>query len=218
MLFDVADELPVVEKFCYRSGKDYSGVIKTPEVKHGLCRAFLEIQASRKTQLDFAKLHKLVPSRFCRWMQVFKKKGGRPDRAEMTTIANNADKLINQMKLEGSITESFMDDCNLPNATTKVTRNVPKDQRPLHNQRAVVMNSKSCMIAYQERKAKAKRAAEEAVEKREAKADKKRKREEEALEKAAKKAALEALTPAQQHYAKVRQNLGRYCKRKSNAN
>ena len=42
--------------------------------------------------------------------------------------------------------------CNNPDDT-------PKDQRPLHNQRSVIMNSKICCAAYQERKTR-KQAAE----------------------------------------------------------
>ncbi len=80
MLFEVGGDEPMNEShLLYRRCKDYSSVPKTHEVKHGLCKAFLEHEAEFKTQKAFVEEHGLRESSLSRWLGIFNQKGSSPN-------------------------------------------------------------------------------------------------------------------------------------------
>lgn len=63
-------------------------------------------------------------------------------------IRASEDACVEQFKMHGQLTEEFMDELNIPSSVLR--RDVPKDQRVLHQQRAVLMNLPPRIAAYNE--------------------------------------------------------------------
>ncbi len=64
---------------------------------------------------------------------------------EKETILAAVPQLVQYMRKYGELTESFMDELNIPNLNHLRWSSKDNDTRPLSNQRAVIMNSETCI-------------------------------------------------------------------------
>ena len=64
---------------------------------------------------------------------------------EWATMTANLDAAADRFRLAGELTEAEMDDLQIPSVAESQRNKKPKDQRLLHQQRAVIMNSVDCV-------------------------------------------------------------------------
>jgi hypothetical protein len=67
---------------------------------------------------------------------------------EWDTITRNFDKAVKIFRLRGELTEAEMDVLEIPSVKDSQRNKKPKDERLLHQQRAVIMNSADCIAKY----------------------------------------------------------------------
>ena len=60
----------------------------------------------------------------------------------------NLDEAAGRFRFTGELTEAEMDDLQIPSVADSQRNKKPKDQRLLHQQRAVIMNSVDCVAKY----------------------------------------------------------------------
>lgn len=67
---------------------------------------------------------------------------------EEKLIYDSFPQLMAEMSSKGQISEEFMNTLNIPKSNRVPHTTVPNDQRPLHQQRAVIMNYKECIAQW----------------------------------------------------------------------
>ena len=67
---------------------------------------------------------------------------------EWATMTENLELAASKFRLKGELTEAEMDELQIPSIADSQRNKKPKDQRLLHQQRAVIMNSVDCVAKY----------------------------------------------------------------------
>ncbi len=130
----------------------------TADKRRIIVEALLQISSAVKNSITPNAV--MAGYRICGQYPVDWKKTLRQSKYEFTSndekiILDSFPKLEEEMSTKGQISETFMDNLNIPKTNRTPHTTVPNDQRPLHQQRCVIMNNEECIKQWkmrQERK------------------------------------------------------------------